>query len=889
MTSSEPHLTKVQPPAPLRTPGLRSAGAVDSIPRQFERDQIAAFLGAGASVLVVGEAGVGKTQLVGQALNQLQSHSTGVSCVSWFIEASDTDLADHLGVDIAGDNDRERVRLLTAAIRDHLAEHNGAHLILQIEDAHLLGEVSARSVIELMRTEGIAVVATMRSAASRDAPWSGAWRNAIAHRIDVRPFDRQETEEFICGVLGGPVTSDTAWRIWRDTGGNPFHVDQLVREQLTLGSFFEIEGVWIWDGSPGLDAKLLDIVGDDLSRLSAGSRTVLEILALLGPLPTHILHDLSSPEVLHILDRHGLLATSQRRGVGGTSELVTGVMHDLYANAVRTHVSRSRRTEILRVVSETVESAPHDASIVGRYVELAIDCGVPVSTAHLTAATRTCIANHKPRTAARLTAEATITDPTLEHRVVLLLLRAEAHRQADNPEAALRAIRDSEKVLDEADGDDASSLIGMVLAQARIRAGIEHFHFDRPERAVSHLQDRKAWSLARLPADLHAPWSAAFDLAILVHRGYAGEHDQISATCVQILSAYLEDTKHAELAIALATPTAIGLAELGDFDGALELSRKFLSAAYEHMDIYLSGPAELVAAHSQILMWAGEIDPIVTPHHTIQTDRDPAQFDRVMDHLGRAAIAVIQGSWSTAVNEYHAANARFAHADVAGLAVYCLYGEALASAACGESANAWTLLARADTTPRRSMTIIEPHLELTRLDTLIWLRDSSAICLARELADRYRNRGFARAELEALHRYVTRTINSHAGGSARPASEPDLTAAFERILELGSIVTSRRASLLVGHAQALWNGDADLAHLQESELAHCGLWLAPVGKSAGLTRREREIATLASSGLSSKAIAQRLTVSVRTVDSHLSRVFSKTGVHSREELARVLR
>jgi DNA-binding CsgD family transcriptional regulator len=55
-----------------------------------------------------------------------------------------------------------------------------------------------------------------------------------------------------------------------------------------------------------------------------------------------------------------------------------------------------------------------------------------------------------------------------------------------------------------------------------------------------------------------------------------------------------------------------------------------------------------------------------------------------------------------------------------------------------------------------------------------------------------------------------------------------------------------------------------------------------------LTPREREMASLAASGLTSTLIAQRLGVSARTVENHLQRSYAKLGVASRAELRSVL-
>jgi DNA-binding CsgD family transcriptional regulator len=56
-----------------------------------------------------------------------------------------------------------------------------------------------------------------------------------------------------------------------------------------------------------------------------------------------------------------------------------------------------------------------------------------------------------------------------------------------------------------------------------------------------------------------------------------------------------------------------------------------------------------------------------------------------------------------------------------------------------------------------------------------------------------------------------------------------------------------------------------------------------------LTDREREIGMLIGEGLSNRAVAARLTLSVRTVESHIYQAMSKTGATSRDELAALLR
>ena len=52
---------------------------------------------------------------------------------------------------------------------------------------------------------------------------------------------------------------------------------------------------------------------------------------------------------------------------------------------------------------------------------------------------------------------------------------------------------------------------------------------------------------------------------------------------------------------------------------------------------------------------------------------------------------------------------------------------------------------------------------------------------------------------------------------------------------------------------------------------------------ASLTDREREILNALAEGLSNKAIAARLYLSVRTVEGHLASIYTRLGIHSRTE------
>ena len=132
---------------------------------------------------------------------------------------------------------------------------------------------------------------------------------------------------------------------------------------------------------------------------------------------------------------------------------------------------------------------------------------------------------------------------------------------------------------------------------------------------------------------------------------------------------------------------------------------------------------------------------------------------------------------------------------------------------------------------------------------------------------------------------------------------------------LGLAVESARGRILAGRALAA-AGDRDAAaeqlraaegllvdapasHLRAEavrELRRIGRRVNRAGRAgradaaglAALTAREREIAQLVAGGLTNRAVAERLFLSEKTIESHLAGAFVKLGVSSRQALAAAL-
>jgi DNA-binding CsgD family transcriptional regulator/tetratricopeptide (TPR) repeat protein len=116
-------------------------------------------------------------------------------------------------------------------------------------------------------------------------------------------------------------------------------------------------------------------------------------------------------------------------------------------------------------------------------------------------------------------------------------------------------------------------------------------------------------------------------------------------------------------------------------------------------------------------------------------------------------------------------------------------------------------------------------------------------------------------------------IRARVGGEFAPFYQ----ARLERVRATGE-------AALGGDAARVWAEGARLG-VDEAVALAFGTARPRPASPAGLSARELEIADLVAEGLTNKAIASRLHLSVRTVESHVRHVLAKVGLHNRTQLA----
>jgi ATP/maltotriose-dependent transcriptional regulator MalT len=145
-----------------------------------------------------------------------------------------------------------------------------------------------------------------------------------------------------------------------------------------------------------------------------------------------------------------------------------------------------------------------------------------------------------------------------------------------------------------------------------------------------------------------------------------------------------------------------------------------------------------------------------------------------------------------------------------------------------------------------------------------------------------------------LNTPLAEAIAEHARGLADRDGDL-LDAAADRFADMGAVAFAADAAAQAAHEHAHTGhrGKEVASSARAHALASRGEVRTPAVAAAArplpITDREREIAMLVVAGWSNREVADRLFVSVRTVEGHLYRIFAKLGIDDRDQLIHLLR
>ncbi|TDE08773.1 helix-turn-helix transcriptional regulator [Jiangella asiatica] len=822
---------------------------------------------ASHGVLLVGESGVGKSTLATE-LERAVSATAHVVTVTSPSRAQPVMLAAlaPLLADVPAQDGASPITVFRAAAERLRRDAEGRPVVLRVEDGHLLDGASSGVLRMLATARQARLLVTSRPGPGIPDDLVALWKDGFLRWIDVEPLDRATTSELLRTALGGIVGRDTERRMWEASRGNPLYLRELVRSAISRGELRQDHGVWTWSG-PVAPGRLIGLVTSELSRRPEGEREVLEIVSLAESLPLPLLFELADTAAVDALVEAGMLVVDPSAGPPTVQ-----LSHPVYGEAIRSLVPPGRR----RVLRERVVRhlpAPRDASLpdLMRWVSWALEAGSVPEAELLVAAAALANELQQPTDARRFADLALLADPDLDVVAGALAQRARAHR-------VLGSIDRAQADLNQLHALPRGTVGTELVVHAAVTGADVMFHGRADADAAVRLLE------GVVPRVLHDPHAAAVlrghRLTLLMNAGHSG-------TALGEAVAFLADASLPLLArIQLVAPVQLALARSGQISESLRLGDRYMAAARESLSEATAYLMSLRAACVVIRLFAGDVDGA----ERMQADESDLDIGHVPQHrnipgLVDGQIAMARGRWGEALGHLRAAIASLRERDPRGMLPATLALAAEASVWVGDTDEAARL---------REESLREPvHQDATihgrRRRTLLWVglarREADAVVHAIEAADAAAAADLAPAELDSLYIALLGIADGLPTVGALTPSD---------VAERMAVAAKRcdgmwRAEAMVSYARALAAGDTEMMTATEATLAGYGVWTNPPRQQAvALTRREQEIAPLAAAGISSRDIGRRLSISTRTVESHLARIYAKLGITSRAELPAAL-
>jgi DNA-binding NarL/FixJ family response regulator len=319
------------------------------------------------------DAGVGKSRLAREA--QAAAERDG-AFASW-VQGTRSAAALPLGAVAELVPERARsddlVSLLVGCGEELAARAAGRPVMLGVDDAQLLDPVSAALVLHLATSSMAFVLATVRAGEPCPDAIVSLWKDDAARRLDLLELSGEDARALVETVLGDPVEEAALDWVIDVSQGNPLYIRELVRGAVEAGTLVRSPGFWQVDGPLTAGRSLIDLIEHRMVGLTGDNRRAVELLALGEPLALNEIAALTSEDTLLAAEAHGLIAAD------GTE---VRLAHPLYGETVRAALpplrARSLRSALADVIEARSPFGPDDAV---RAARLRLDAGVTLAPA----------------------------------------------------------------------------------------------------------------------------------------------------------------------------------------------------------------------------------------------------------------------------------------------------------------------------------------------------------------------------------------------------------------------------------------------------------------------------------------------------------------------------
>ena len=842
--------------------------------RDDELGVIRRALGPGgkyAGVVVVGPAGVGKTRLTREVISQAQACGEHTDWIVGTESARSLPLGAF--ANLLSDPMAEPLPNVRRIINSFVAQRQRGRALIGVDDAHLLDGLSAHVVHQLAQTAGIRLVVTLRSGADEPDAVTALWKDGLLARLDLAPLCAQATRSIMEAELGGPVDTRSAQRFWKLTGGNALFLRQLVNDHMAAGRFRRVAGVWMADDGVAASPSVSDMVAREMGRLDAGVASVVDVLSQAEPLPVDVVCALATRQDLEEAEQQRLVTVERSGG-----KLMVRLAHPLFgevrrATAGEMYLSRIRGQLAQRLAAE--RDADSYATV--RRALLTLESDLPPDPQLFLESARSAMTLLDLDLAdrfARAAAEAGAPEAT-----GLLAMNLALAGRGDEAEAVFS------KMADDSWATVRAANLTWMLARPSDAAALLASLPPSPERTaieacvdVVSARCRSAEQKARAALDsgtLDEFHAMVASLALTMAMGALGHADGLAAVADEALRRATTSFQASPMRFWFAGVYARACRLTGRIDEFVATSEKLAGEAY---DLPGLAYANLALMCGNAALMRGDVAGAVrllrealagAENHSVTTGLRAAScfaLAEALAKLGHADEATAALAEARVPDEYLHVHTALAVAN----------GWALAAGGSLPEAVAVVRSASAEARDRD-----QPTHELACIQAATQWGDGSGAARARELA------GLLSLPLaDAVARHASSLQAGDGEGllaaSAEYRSIGDRATAADAAAQAAAVFIQGQHSSRGAYAAAIAQELAD----------ECGSLCTPALRSRlgiPLTGRQRDVIELVASGLSNREIADRLVMSVRTVEGHVYRACQRVGANTREELAAIVR